>query len=72
MVCTSCGSNNLRKFKGEVSILLPRFEDRFEPTVLAQPEFVICLACGVAQFTVLDRELRLLLKTDADAGFSHD
>jgi len=70
MPCPSCGSKSPRKFKGEISILLPGFKNRLEPTVCVWPEFVICLHCGAAQFTVPERELRLLLKVDA--GFSPD
>jgi hypothetical protein len=70
MPCPSCGSENLRKFKGEIGIVLPGFLNLFDPTVFVWPELVVCLACGVAQFAVPDRELRLLAKTDATPGLS--
>jgi len=61
MRCTSCGSTNLRKFKGEVT-MLPPVPNTIEPTVFVWPEFVVCLSCGLAQFSVPGAELRILAK----------
>jgi hypothetical protein len=58
--CKSCGSQNLRGFKGELAMLLPGAEKLVEPTVLVWSEFVVCLACGAGQFVVPERELHLL------------
>jgi hypothetical protein len=64
MTCKSCGSKKVRNYKAEIAILLPEPENRAEPTVLVWVEVAVCSACGVAQFAVPNRELRLLLKTD--------
>jgi len=71
MPCTSCGSENLRKFKAEIGIVLPGFLRLFDPTVFVWPELVVCLACGTAQFAVPERELRLLAKADSSPGLSN-
>jgi hypothetical protein len=70
MSCKSCGSKKVRRFKAEIAILLPGYETLIEPTVFVWPELVVCPACGVAQFAVPERELRLLLKEDTAKGFS--
>jgi hypothetical protein len=72
MPCTSCGSENVRKFNAEIGIVLPGFLNLFDPTVFVWPELVVCLACGLAHFAVPDRELRLLAKADATPGVSQD
>ena len=58
--CKSCSSWNLRRFKGELAMLLPGAEKLVEPTVLIWSEFVVCLACGAGHFVVPERELHLL------------
>jgi hypothetical protein len=69
VTCTRCGSLSIRKFKGEVAILLPEPENRSESTVLVWPELVICMACGFAEFVIPGRELRLLAaKPDSTTG----
>jgi len=65
MACTSCGSEKVVKFGGEIGIHFPGLKDIDRPPVLLFPELVVCLACGVAQFAVPEAELRLLT---ADAG----
>jgi hypothetical protein len=65
--CKSCGSQNLRKFKGELAVLLPGAEKLAEPTVLVWSELLVCLACGAGQFVVPERELRMLAERGAAA-----
>ena len=52
MPCTSCGSNNLSKFWGEIAIHFPGMKDLDKPVVWVFPELVVCLDCGIAQFAV--------------------
>jgi hypothetical protein len=52
MPCTSCGSENLRAFKGEIAIRFPELEKLGGPPVWVFPELVVCLACDVALFSV--------------------
>ena len=68
MPCTSCGSENVTKFGGEVGVA----GDIDELPVFVFPELVICLACGVAQFVVPEAELRRLARDPPVAGFWQD
>jgi hypothetical protein len=58
MTCRSCGSKNQAEYGAEINIHLPR--DRDKAAVLIFPKLVVCLDCGVAEFTVPEAELRLL------------
>jgi hypothetical protein len=58
MTCRSCGSNNQAEYGAEINIHLPR--DRDNAAVLVFPKLVVCLDCGIAEFTVPEAELRLL------------
>jgi hypothetical protein len=51
---------NRKKFGGEVAIHFPGLKNIDKPVVWVFPELVICLDCGIAQFTVPEAELRLL------------
>jgi predicted nucleic-acid-binding Zn-ribbon protein len=62
MPCKSCGSENLRKFTGEIAIHFSGLKNINEPQVWVFPELVVCLNCGFAEFTVPETELRLLAK----------
>jgi len=66
--CESCGSKNLKKFVAEISIQFPGLKNIDKPEVLLFPQLVVCLACGVAQFTVGKTERSLLAKADADGA----
>jgi hypothetical protein len=65
--CKSCGSQNIRKFKGELAVLLPGSENLAQPTVLVWSELLVCLACGAGQFVVPERELLILAERSAAA-----
>jgi len=56
MTCRSCGSNNQAEYGAEVNIHLPR--ELNKPAVLVFPTLVVCLACGVTEFTIQEAELR--------------
>ena len=55
--CQSCGSENLGKFTGELAVHFPGVQNIDKPHVWLFPELVVCLACGLAQFTVPETEL---------------
>jgi hypothetical protein len=57
MTCRSCGSNQT-EYGAEINIHLPK--DRDKAAVLVFPKLVVCLDCGVAEFTIPEAELRLL------------
>jgi hypothetical protein len=65
MLCKSCGSENLQKFRGEVAIHFPGLKNIDKPIVWVFPELTVCLDCGVAQFAVPQDELRQLQKGNA-------
>ena len=60
MYCTSCGSKDLRNFRGEIAVHFPGLEHINEPAVFVFPDLMLCLACGVARFAVPEAELRRL------------
>ena len=62
--CPSCGSTNLGKFEGEISIHVAGLEDLDRSPAWVFPKVAICLDCGNAQFTVPEAELRLLAELD--------
>jgi hypothetical protein len=68
MRCQSCGSENMGKFGGEVGLHFRGLKNIDRPTVFAFPEILICLNCGIAQFTVPEAQLRQLAKGEAAAG----
>jgi hypothetical protein len=63
MSCRSCSSNNRAEYDAEVNIHLPRDWDK--AAVLVYPRLVICLDCGVAEFTIPETELRQLWERGA-------
>jgi uncharacterized protein with PIN domain len=52
MPCTSCGSENLRTFKGAIAVRLPELEKMGGPPVWIFPELVLCLVCNASLFAV--------------------
>jgi hypothetical protein len=65
--CKSCGSENLRRFNGEVAIHFPGLSGLNEPIVMVFPQLVVCLDCGTTEFIVPEAELQRLAK-DRAAG----
>lgn len=60
MACRSCGSENQREFGAEINIHFPGLKGLDKPTVWVFPKLVVCLDCGLTQFTLPETELRLL------------
>jgi hypothetical protein len=58
MTCRLCGSNNHAEYDAEINIHLPKDRDR--AAVLVFPKLVVCLDCGVAEFTIPEAELHPL------------
>lgn len=67
MRCKSCGSSNQRELTAEIGIHFPGLKNIDKPVVWVFPKLVVCLDCGIAEFTVPEAELRLLEKSDAAA-----
>jgi len=62
MVCKACGSENLRKFAGELTVSAPDLDNvRLKPVYVCQP-VVICMDCGFTELVVPSEELSQLKK----------
>lgn len=64
--CPSCGAVNQNRFPTEMAIHFPGLKNVNKPTVWVFPEVLVCLDCGVAEFTVPETELRVLVTGEAE------
>ena len=55
--CRSCGSKNQTEFASEIMIHFSGLRNLDKPGVLVFPKLLICLDCGVSQFTLEEGEL---------------
>jgi hypothetical protein len=62
MACKSCKSQNQRNLNGEIAIHFPGLEGLKKPIVWVFPKVLVCLSCGVAEFTIPERELTVLVE----------
>jgi hypothetical protein len=60
MSCRSCGSNNQTLFGSETIIHFSGLKNVDKPTVMVFPKIMVCLDCGLTEFTIPEAELRLL------------
>jgi hypothetical protein len=60
MACRSCGSRNQTRCGAEINIHFPGRGGLDKPAVMAFPKIVVCLDCGVTEFTLQEAELRVL------------
>jgi hypothetical protein len=60
MACQKCSSENQSTFNGEVAIHFPGLKGLDKSTVLVYSKLTVCLTCGSTEFTVPERELRVL------------
>jgi hypothetical protein len=58
--CRSCSSSNQTQFGSEVVIHFSGLKNLDKPAVMVFPNIVVCLDCGVTEFTIPEAELRLL------------
>lgn len=65
MVCKSCQSENQRRLFGELAIHFPGLDGLHKPIVWVFPKLVICLDCGLTEFTIPQTDLSRLVKEDA-------
>jgi len=65
--CRFCGSVNLRKFIGDMSLRSPGLENIDVPPVVLSPELFVCLDCCTADLVVPEAELRLLVQRNVTA-----
>ena len=60
MACRRCASGSQGTFDGEVAIHFPGLKGLDKPIVLVFPKLLVCLHCGLTEFTVPENETRAL------------
>ncbi len=68
MASKRCTSDNQRAFSGEVAIHFPGLNGLDKPIVWVYPKVMVCLECGLTEFTVPEKELSVLAAGLAAAG----
>jgi len=58
--CKRCLSQSQKEFSGELAIHFKGLAGLNKPIVWAFPKLLVCSQCGFAEFTVPERELRVL------------
>jgi len=71
MTCGACGVGNEAKFGAEINIHFLGPMNLDEPGFFVFPKLAVCLACGLMQFTLPERELCLLKKVLARRRQTH-
>ena len=64
--CQRCESLQLRKFTAEINMHFPGCEGLAKPSVWVFPQVLVCLDCGLAQFSIPQLELERLAADDAN------
>ena len=65
--CMFCGSVNVRKLIGDMSLRSPGLENIDMPPVVVSPDVFVCLDCCTAELVVPEAELGLLVQRSATA-----
>jgi hypothetical protein len=65
MVCKRCASDRQGSFNGEIALHFPGLQGLDKPIVWVFPKLVVCLSCGLAEFTVPEAELLVLAQNAA-------
>jgi len=68
MSCKSCLSEHQSKLNAEVAIHFPGLKGLERPIVWMFPKLLVCLDCGVTEFSVPERELGVIVKGTAAEG----
>ena len=64
MACISCKSANQTVFPAEINIHFPGLKGLDKPTVWVFPLLLVCLDCGLTQFTMAKAKVRELSECD--------
>jgi hypothetical protein len=64
--CPSCGSVNQSRFPTEMAFHFRGLKNVNKPTVWVFPDVLVCLDCGVSEFTVPETELCVLVTGEAE------
>jgi hypothetical protein len=65
MSCRSCGSKDHAEFGAEIGVHALGLKNVDKPPVFLFPRLVVCMNCGLTEFTIAENELRLLGKRPA-------
>jgi hypothetical protein len=65
MACKRCASDRQGSFNGEIALHVPGLQGLDKPIVWVFPKLVVCLRCGLAEFTVPEGELLVLAQNAA-------
>ena len=65
VACKSCNSVNQRQFPAEINVHFPGPENFETPSVWVFPTLVVCLNCGLTEFTVCGKALQSLTKRNS-------
>ena len=65
MMCKQCKSDDRSTFNGEIALHFPGLQGLNKPIVWIFPKLVVCLRCGLAEFTVPEGELLVLAQNAA-------
>ena len=68
MLCSTCHSADSREYTAEINVHFPGMEGLAIPTVWVFPRLLVCLSCGLAQFTIPDAERETLAERDYRDG----
>jgi hypothetical protein len=58
--CERCDFHQFQTFAAEINIHFPGYEGLTKPTVWVFPQVLVCLNCGLAQFSIPKPELERL------------
>ena len=61
MPCKGCDSEQTKTFPAEIAIHFAGVTGVEKPTVFVFPNLVVCLRCGLTEFTVPAKELSVLV-----------
>jgi hypothetical protein len=64
MSCPGCASVNQEEFPAEIMFHFIGMANLDRPGVTAFPKILVCLDCGLSQFTTAKRSLTLLAKVN--------
>jgi hypothetical protein len=67
VTCKCDSSGKQSTLNGEVAIHFPGLKGLDKPIVFVFPKLLVCLQCGLTEFTVPEDELRLLAQDAAAA-----
>jgi hypothetical protein len=68
MICKQCACDNQSSFTGEVAVHFPGLKGLDKPIVWVFPKLLVCLHCGLTEFTVPEKELSVLVRGTAVEG----